>query len=404
VSAEHADVVVIGAGIMGLATAYQLLQREPALSLIVVEKEPAVARHQTGRNSGVLHSGVYYAPGSLKARNCREGKRLMEDFCRAEGIPFELSGKVIVATAEPELPRLAELERRGRANGVAVELIGADALRRLEPHAAGLQALHVPEAGVVDFGSVARRLAQRIAERPGCGVRLGAKVEDLEVRGGHATLTTSAGRFEAGYVVNCAGVYADRVARLTGREPPARIVPFRGEYYRLRPEAASLVRHLIYPVPDPTFPFLGVHLTRRIDGSVECGPNAVLAMGRQAYERGQVDRGDLLELARDAGFRRFARRHWKTGLVELGRSYSKPAFARAVQRLVPAVRPEHLEPAPAGIRAQALAADGTLVDDFLFDEDERILNVCNAPSPAATASLNIGRVIAERVLGRVGGY
>lgn len=390
------DVAIIGGGIVGLATAYHLSRQYPDKQLIVLEKEAEVAAHQTGRNSGVIHSGIYYRPGSLKAENCREGKRALVAFCEAEGVAYDLCGKVIVAVDERERPGLHAIYERGLQNRITCERIGPERLRELEPHAAGVEAIYVPEAGIVDYGGVSRKLAERVEER-GHAVATRAGVHGLTQHPDYVTLTTAIGDVQARYVVNCAGLYADYVARMSGQDPQVRIVPFRGEYYRLRPEAEHLCRTLIYPVPDPAFPFLGVHFTRMVLGGVECGPNAVLAFAREGYTFGEVNLRELSDALSFGGFRKMARRHWKKGLYEMWRSLRKPAFVRTLQRLVPEVRPDDLEPAPAGVRAQAITPDGDLVDDFLIQETERIVNVCNAASPAATASLNVGQVIVRHL-------
>jgi len=396
---QSRDLLIIGGGIVGLATAHRFLERFPGKRVVVLEKEKAIARHQTGRNSGVLHSGIYYRPGSLKANNCRAGRLAMEEFCRREEIPFEICGKVIVAFDDSELVRLEKILTNGQANGVACERIDMGRLHELEPHAAGVAALHVPETGIVDFGRVAARLAERIGEN-GATIVTGARATAIRHAADEVVVETTAGEFAARHVVNCAGLYSDRVARLSGAVPPARIVPFRGEYYTLRPEAQSLVRNLIYPVPDPSFPFLGVHFTRRIDGRIECGPNAVLAFAREGYRKTTVNLRDLAETLTYRGFWRLTARHWRAGAGEMWRSLSKRAFVRALQRLVPEIEAKHLDAAPAGVRAQALDRDGNTVDDFLIEESDRVTSVCNAPSPAATASLNIGRLIVERVAER----
>jgi L-2-hydroxyglutarate oxidase len=390
------DLAVVGGGIVGLATAYQFTQRFPGRRVVVLEKEARVAEHQTGHNSGVLHSGIYYKPGSLKALTCRAGKKAMEAFCAAEGIAHEICGKVIVATREADLPALQRIYERGQANGVECRLIDRDRLAELEPHAAGIRAIHVPEAGIVNYRQVCERLAERVAQAGG-EVRFGARVRAVRHHAGGVTAVSTAGDFTARQLVNCAGLHSDRVAALTGANPGCQIVPFRGEYYRLRPAAQGLCRNLIYPTPDPQFPFLGVHFTRMIGGDVECGPNAVLAFGRECYNFFAVDLRDLLGTLTYRGFLRLAWKHWRMGLGEMWRSLSRRAFVRALQRLVPDVRAEHLETAPAGIRAQAVAPDGQLVDDFLIVEGERALNVCNAPSPAATASLQIGAAVVDRL-------
>lgn len=394
---ERADVAVVGGGIVGLATAYRLMEATPGLRVVVLEKEAAVGQHQTGHNSGVLHTGVYYKPGSLKATNCRTGKAAMEAFCAREGIPFEICGKVIVATRADELPALDRIEARGRENGVATERIGVEQLREIEPHVAGVAALRVPEAGIVDYRAVVDRLAARVIEGGGA-VRTGARAERIVEAGGEVVVETAGGTVTAGRVVNCAGLQSDRVARRAGTDPGVQIVPFRGEYFELTPDAAHLCRHLIYPVPDPNFPFLGVHFTRMIGGGAECGPNAVLAFAREGYTRTTINLVDLIETLGYAGFRKLAAKHLRAGLGEMWRSVSKAAFVRALQRLVPEVRAEHLVPAPAGVRAQAVAPDGALVDDFALVARGRILHVLNAPSPAATASLAIGAHIAERLM------
>jgi len=388
--------LVVGGGIVGLATAYRFSERFPDRRIVVLEKEKAIAQHQSGRNSGVLHSGIYYAPDSLKAANCLRGKRMMQHFCTQEQIPFELCGKVVVAVDESELPRLDAIEERARGNGIACQRIGPDRLRELEPHAAGIAALHVPETGIVDYRAVCERFAQKIVERGG-KIVTGTKATGIVARTSDVTVFTRGGEFSAQIAVNCGGLHADRVLQRAGCIRPARIVPFRGEYHQLVPEAASLVRNLIYPVPDPRFPFLGVHFTRRIGGGIECGPNAVLAFAREGYHRTTVNPGDLWDTLTYDGFWRLATKHMGTGMREMTRSLSKHAFARALRRLVPEVRARHLAPLPAGVRAQALAPDGSLVDDFMIEMQGRVVHVLNAPSPAATASLSIGEAIVDRL-------
>lgn len=398
------DVAVIGGGIVGLATAYQLTRRHPDLKVLVLEKEAELAQHQTGRNSGVIHSGIYYRPGSLKAKNCRLGKEALLRFLGEEDIAHEICGKVIVAVTAQELPRLQALYQRGQDNGVRCELVSPQRLRELEPHAAGQQAIWVPETGIVDYRQVCARLAARVRER-GHRVLTSARVLGMERRGPRRILFTARPDIdpvEARFVVNCAGLQSDRVARLSGQRPAVRIVPFRGEYYKLRADAPRLCKNLIYPVPDPEFPFLGVHFTRLIGGALECGPNAVLALAREGYGKFDASLRDLLSALCYPGFLRLCARHYRVGAGELWRSFSKAAFVRALQRLVPEVRAEHLAAAPCGIRAQAVAPDGALLDDFLLQEADGVVNVCNAPSPAATASLNIGRTIAETLGRRLG--
>jgi L-2-hydroxyglutarate oxidase len=395
----NADVAIIGGGIVGLATAYNLSEQFPNRTVLILEKENGPAHHQTGHNSGVLHSGIYYKPGSSKAINCRNGKLAMEQFCRQQSIDFEICGKVIVAVDEIEVPAMESIYQRGCENGVQCEIIDRDRLSELEPHAAGVAALHVPEAGIVNYRQVCERLRDIVIERGGRFIT-GARVTGIRRLSEEIVLETSTGEHAAKFVVNCAGLYSDRVTRLGGQKPTAKIVPFRGEYYKLKDEAKHLCKNLIYPVPDPSFPFLGVHFTRMIDGSVECGPNAVLAFAREGYRMRDVNVRDLFESLTYSGFVRMALKYWRTGCGEMWRSFSKRAFVKALSRLLPDIRSEHLESAPAGVRAQAVTADGKMVDDFLIQETDRVVNVGNAPSPAATASLNIGRLIVEKLASR----
>ncbi len=383
-SANLRDVIVIGGGIVGLATAYKLTLRSKRV--VVLEKEPAVCSHQSGRNSGVLHSGIYYKPGSLKAATCVRGRKQMEEFCEREGVPFRRCGKVIVATNAAEETRLQALAERGIANGIDCRLIDRDELRNLEPHANGVAAIHVRDTGVVDYKAVCERLASHVE------VVTNARVEAIR----ETEVATADRTFVAKCIINCAGLYSDRVARLSGSDPGVRIVPFRGEYYEVR--SADLCRTLIYPVPDPALPFLGVHFTRGVDDHVHCGPNAVLAFAREGYRRRDVNLRDVRETLMFAGFRRFLRKYWRTGIGEMRRSMSKGAFVRAAQRLIPEVRERDFVEAPAGVRAQAITADGSMVDDFLVMQSGRTLNVLNAPSPAATASLAIADLIIEKAL------
>jgi (S)-2-hydroxyglutarate dehydrogenase len=390
------DITIVGAGIVGLATARALLQRYPALRLVVLEKEPAIAQHQTGRNSGVIHSGLYYAPGSLKARLCVEGKNALIRFCDERGIPYQLCGKVVVATDLAELPRLEELHRRGVANGVVgLEMIGPEQLREIEPHAAGIRALYSPTTGIVDYGRVAAAYAEDV-EAAGGSILTGHEVRAIERPGRTVWIDTTAGLIETRFLVACAGVYADRVAALSGGARDPRIVPFRGDYYVLKPERRELIRALIYPVPDPAFPFLGVHSTLRMDGSMWLGPNAVLAFAREGYRRRDMRARDLWEALSYSGFQTLARRYWRVGLDEMVRDFSKKLFVAAAQRFVPELTSDDVVPGPAGIRAQALTPDGKLVDDFVIDQDGSIIHVRNAPSPAATSSLAIAETIADR--------
>ena len=392
------DFVVAGGGIVGLATAWRITEQQPGARVLVLEKEAGVARHQTGRNSGVMHSGIYYKPGTDKARLCRTGYRQLVAFAEQYGMAHDVCGKVIVATAEEELPRLQVLEDRAAANGLAaVTRLDGQGLRAIEPEAAGIAALHVPETGIIDYVAVCRQLVKLI-EAAGSRVAVGQKVVALQREGGARVVVTDRDRYLTRYFINCGGQYSDRLARLDGVAPDLLIAPFRGEYYAFKSEAPVLVRHLIYPVPDPAFPFLGVHFTRMVHGGTECGPNAVLALGREAYGRFSFNVGDALETLTYSGFRKLGRKHWRMGLGEFHRSLSKAAFVKALQRLVPKVEGGMLEPRAAGIRAQALKADGSLVDDFAFVEGEHSLHVLNAPSPAATAALAIGLEIAQRAI------
>jgi L-2-hydroxyglutarate oxidase len=396
------DVIVIGAGIVGLATALRLLTTRPSTRLVLLEKESGLARHQTGNNSGVIHSGLYYRPGSRKAENCREGYRELLAFCEKEGIPHEICGKVVIATSADELPRLQTLHQRGIENGLSgLRMLSPEEIREIEPHCSGIRGLWVPQTGIVDYSAVSETYALRIRELGG-EILFGQRVESIRRREGGVEVAGTDRSWAARVLVACAGLHSDRLARLTHPDLPLRITPFRGEYYVLNPDACGLVRNLIYPVPDPAFPFLGVHFTRRINGGVECGPNAVLAFGREAYGKWQFHLGETLETLRWPGFRIVARKYWRMGLGEFRRSFSKAAFVRALQRLVPEIRPEHLAPGGAGIRAQACSVDGQLLDDFDIRSDGPVIHVCNAPSPAATASLAIGNTIARTVLEHLG--
>lgn len=398
------DILVAGGGIVGLASAWRLLQRYPGRQVLVLEKEREVARHQTGNNSGVIHSGIYYKPGSYKALLCRRGYAQMLEFAREAGIPHDICGKLIVAVSEEEIPRLLALKEKAVANGLAgVRELPAEGIREFEPHAAGLRALRVPETGIIDYVKVCQALVERIRGLGGA-VETASRVEPLPgtsgVTGGkRVRVHRGDGGVEerkAGFLINCGGLLSDRLARMDGIDPGVSIVPFRGEYYELAPEARGLVKDLIYPVPDPAFPFLGVHFTRLIGGGVECGPNAVLATQREGYKKSDINLRDLAEVLLNPGFRTLAAKHWRMGLGEFHRSFSKAAFTRALQRLLPDIRAEHLQPAGAGVRAQALRRDGSLVDDFHFMEGPGSLHVLNAPSPAATASLAIGEEVADR--------
>jgi (S)-2-hydroxyglutarate dehydrogenase len=393
------DIVIIGGGIVGLATGLKLLDRRPGLKLCVLEKERDVGAHQTGNNSGVIHSGLYYKPGSSKAKTCVDGARRMVEFCRQHNIANEICGKVVVATSDAELPALEELLRRGRANGVPdIEEIGPERLREIEPHTAGIKALWIPGTGIVDYPAVARKYAELI-DNAGGSVKSGTCAIGVRaMNDGISVISTSAGEIETALVINCGGLHSDRIARMSGARPDAKIVPFRGEYYKLVPSAQNLVKALIYPVPDPRFPFLGVHFTRMIAGGVECGPNAVLALKREGYTRTAFSARDSFETLSYPGFWRMAAKYWRMGAGEVWRSFSKAAFVRALQKLLPEIRAEHLEDGGAGVRAQALLNDGAMVDDFKIVRDARAIHVLNAPSPAATASLCIGEQIADMAL------
>ena len=391
------DIAVIGAGIVGLSFAMQTAEQFPRLRILILEKENGVARHQTGHNSGVIHSGVYYKPGSLKARLCVEGAREMVEFCARHGIAHEICGKLIVATTAEEAARLDDLRARGEANGLSgLRLLGPEQMREFEPHVGGLRALAVPSTGITDYSVVTSKYSG-LAAAHGAELKTDAAVLGFRNSGGEVVIQSRAGDFAARFVVNCGGLYSDRVARLAGCDPGLMIVPFRGEYYDLAPSRAELVRNLIYPVPDPQYPFLGVHFTRRIHGKIDAGPNAVLAFRREGYSRIDFDLGDAMETLSYAGFRSLARRQWKSGLAEFRRSFRKSEFVRSCQQLVPEVRDADMTPGGSGVRAQALAPDGNLVDDFRFVPQGRFLHVLNVPSPAATASLPIGREILKMV-------
>jgi L-2-hydroxyglutarate oxidase len=395
-------VVVIGGGVVGLGVALEITRRFPRLRLLVLEKEDRVARHQSGHNSGVIHSGVYYKPGSLKARLCVTGAAAMVEFCREHGIAHNVCGKVIVATHADEIPRLEELRKRGEANGLTgLRLIGPEELREIEPHATGLKALVVPATGITDYAVVSEKYAELISAGGGT-VLTSAAVTGIRRGANEIVVETARGAYSTDSLINCAGLFSDRISRMAGDEPGVMIVPFRGEYYDLTPERASLVRALIYPVPDPRFPFLGVHFTRRITGRVDAGPNAVLALAREGYRHRDINLRDLASSLSFPGFWRMARQHWRNGIYEWHRSLSKPAFVRALQRLLPEVGENDLVPGGSGVRAQALKPDGALVDDFQFVPSGKVLHVLNVPSPAATASLAIGKAIVDTAAASLG--
>src|SRR5579862_1966980 len=397
---REAELVVIGAGIVGLATALEVTRRFPAMRTIVVEKENRVATHQTGHNSGVIHSGLYYRTGSLKARNCVAGCAAMKRFCQEQGIPYEECGKLVVATSDEEVPRLEALHERGNANGVpGLRMLERDEFREIEPHCEGKRALHVPSTGIVDYSVVAEKYAELI-ERAGGEIVFGAKVLGLRDDAGSNVVETTAGTMRSRYVINCAGLYSDTIARMAGLETKLAIVPFRGEYYEIRPERRYLVKNLIYPVPDPRFPFLGVHFTRRVNGSVEAGPNALLAFRREGYAGAPADLSEAMEMLRYPGFWNVVKRYWRKGAAEQYRSWVKPAFTRALQKMVPELQDADLAPGGSGVRAQAVDEAGNLVDDFCFAHSGSMIHVCNVPSPAATASLEIGREVVDMMCER----
>ncbi len=388
------DVAIIGGGIVGLATAMALTEGR-SLSLIVLEAEDHVAAHQTGHNSGVIHSGLYYKPGSLKALNCVRGRIAMYDFCEKHGIAYDRCGKVVVATSESELPALESLEQRGIANGLqGLRRLTAQEIKEYEPHATGIAGLHVQETGIVDYTQVTETYAKIVQERGGI-IQLGAKVNAIHNQGGQFTVDTSCCEVQARNLINCAGLYSDRIARMAGVDPGLQIIPFRGEYYELVPDKQNLVNNLIYPVPDARFPFLGVHFTRMIHGGIEAGPNAVLAFKREGYKMFDISVPDVLQYALYSGFWRMAMKYWLTGFGEMYRSFNKRALVHALQRLIPELQSEDIFRSGAGVRAQALEPNGSLADDFRIKEAERQIHVLNAPSPAATASISIGESIAQ---------
>ena len=396
--ASQYDLTIIGGGILGLATALKVTAAHPRLRLLLLEKEPELARHQTGNNSGVIHSGLYYRPGSVKARTCVSGRKELIAFCEENSVPFEVCGKVVVATGEEELPRLDELHRRGQANGLrGLEIIDRAKLKELEPHATGIKGLYVPETGIIDYKKVAAAYAAKIRAAGG-DMRMSQRVVGILDRPDEIVLQTSGGDYRTKYLINCCGLQSDLIAKMTRRarqdgEAEHRIIPFRGEYYKIAPAREFLVRNLIYPVPDPTFPFLGVHFTRMAKGGVEAGPNAVLAYAREGYRHSHINVKDVWQIISFKGFWMMTGKYWQTGFGELYRSLSKAAFVRALQKLLPEIREGDLVPGGAGVRAQAVSASGALVDDFVIEASHRAIHVLNAPSPGATASLAIGQQV-----------
>ncbi|MDX2195671.1 MAG: L-2-hydroxyglutarate oxidase [Cytophagales bacterium] len=396
------DVAIIGGGIVGVATAYRLKQTNPKLQITLLEKEAEICKHQTGNNSGVIHSGIYYKPGSLKAKNCIDGYHQLLNFANEYNIKYDLCGKVIVATRESELVGLDNLYNRAIENGLdKVKKLNKTQLAEIEPHCAGIQALHVPYTGIIDYTAVATKMSQIFQEQSG-EIYLQHKVLKIIPHKSHSEIVTNSKTINCKLVVNCAGLYSDYIASLTQRDVNLRIIPFRGEYYLLKPEKRHLVKTLIYPVPDPNFPFLGVHFTNMIGGGVECGPNAVFAFKKEGYHKLDFDFGEFLASVSWPGFQKVALKYWKTGLGEYYRSFSKPAFTKALQRLVPEVQMSDLEPTHAGVRAQACDREGGLLDDFAILETPLQINVCNAPSPAATSSLSIGNTVSLMILKRLG--
>lgn len=395
------DFVVIGGGIVGLATALKIKEANPSASLLLLEKETELAKHQTGNNSGVIHSGLYYKPGSLKATNCIRGYHLLIDFCREHGVPFDLCGKIVVATDEHELPLLENLYQRGQQNGLQnLKKLTKEELKEYEPHVNGLRGIFVPQTGIVDYKKVAEKYGE-VLKTKGTEITLGEQVIDIQASADKSIVVTQKQSYSAKVVINCAGLYSDKVARMTVDNLNVKIIPFRGEYFKLTKDKEYLVKNLIYPVPDPNFPFLGVHFTRMAKGGVEAGPNAVLAFKREGYKKSQINLSELGETLAWPGFQKVAAKYWRTGMGEMYRSFSKAAFTKALQKLIPEIQESDLTEGGAGVRAQACDRTGGLVDDFLILEDKRVVNVCNAPSPAATSSLAIGETVAALALKRL---
>lgn len=396
------DIVVIGGGIVGLATALRIKEQSPNVRLVVIEKENEVAKHQTGNNSGVIHSGLYYKPGSLKATNCINGYNMLLDFCNAEEIPYELCGKIVVATRKEHVPILQGLYERGQQNGLdGLKKLSVGEMREIEPHVNGIEAIQVPQTGIIDYKVVCEKMADKL-RLLGSEIQFDERVSSVSEINGRSTVVTNKGSYETKLIVNCAGLYSDKVAQMTEKQPiDLRITPFRGEYYELKPEKQHLVKHLIYPVPDPNFPFLGVHFTRMVGGGIEAGPNAVMAFRREGYKKFDIKFSELFETLAWPGFQKVAAKYWQTGLGEMYRSFSKNAFTKALQELIPEIKADDLVPGGAGVRAQACDRTGGLLDDFAIIENKQAINVCNAPSPAATSSLSIGQAVSEMALKRI---
>jgi (S)-2-hydroxyglutarate dehydrogenase len=394
------DVIIIGGGIVGLATALQIKKSNPALKILLLEKENELAKHQTGNNSGVIHSGIYYKPGSLKATNCIRGYHLLIDFCKENGIPFDLCGKIIVATDEAEKPLLNNLLVRGEQNGLTnLKRLAQSELKEYEPHVKGIEGIFVPQTGIVDYKVVAEKYGE-VLRQQGAEIKLGEKVIGIKTTSQEVTVITSTQSYASKLLINCAGLYSDKVARMTTKDLNVKIIPFRGEYFKLKKEKEYLVRNLIYPVPDPNFPFLGVHFTRMAKGGVEAGPNAVLAFQREGYKKSQINLAELTETLLWPGFQKVAAKYWRTGMGEMYRSFSKAAFTKALQKLIPEIQESDLVEGGAGVRAQACDREGGLVDDFMIIEEKQVIHVCNAPSPAATSSLAIGETVSRLALNR----
>jgi L-2-hydroxyglutarate oxidase len=396
------DIIIVGGGIVGLATALRIKEKKPSLKLLLLEKENEVAKHQTGHNSGVIHSGLYYKPGSLKATNCIRGYEMLIDFCNRESIAYDLCGKVVVATNEAQRPLLKNLYERGMQNGLTKNrMISASEIKEIEPHVNGIEGIWVPYTGIIDYKTVTEKYAECLLQNGG-EIEFNEKVIDIKNRNTHSEIVTQSGSiYSTKLVVNCAGLYSDHIAQLTQAEDiKVKIIPFRGEYYKIKPEKHHLVKNLIYPVPDPNFPFLGVHFTRMIEGGIEAGPNAVFAFKREGYNKLDFNVSELMESLAWPGFRKVALKYWKTGMGEYYRSFSKAAFTKALQELIPSIQSDDLIPGGSGVRAQACDYDGGLLDDFSIIENKNTINICNAPSPAATSSLSIGETISERVLNR----
>lgn len=392
------DVTIIGAGIIGLAAAYKLTEKNPSLKICILEKESGEAKHQTGHNSGVIHSGIYYKPGSLKAVNCVKGYQMLLDFCNANGIQYDICGKIIVATEEKELMPLKTLFNRGIENGLkGIKELSIKELREIEPKVTGIKGILVPETGIVDYKTVSAKIAEKISDS---GTRLffNEEVRSIKLNQGQAVVKTDSNTYTSSVVVSCAGLYSDKIALMLNDKIDFRIIPFRGEYYSLKESSRHLIRNLIYPVPDPEFPFLGVHFTRRTDGMIEAGPNAVLAFKKEGYKKSDFNLKEAFDTFTFSGFHKVAGKFWKTGFYEIYRSLSKKEFVKSLQRLVPEISGDDLVPGGSGVRAQACDKEGKLIDDFLFIENERVINVCNAPSPAATSCFSIGDTISERII------